>query len=107
MISGVHGVIFAHDAERARAFLGDVFGWLSVDAGGGWLLFALPPSELAIHPTDSAGSGSFGTRASYDFPRAPHMAFLGPGVSDREPEHVAAVQLGVGDEDLAAGVDAV
>jgi hypothetical protein len=52
MISGVHGVVFAHDAERARAFLADVFDWPSVDAGGGWMLFALPPSELAVHPTD-------------------------------------------------------
>ena len=52
MISGVHGVVFAQDAERARAFLSDIFEWPSVDAGGGWLIFALPPAELAVHPTD-------------------------------------------------------
>lgn len=52
MISGVHAVIFGQDAEKARAFFSDVLEWPTVDAGGGWLLFALPPSELAVHPTD-------------------------------------------------------
>jgi predicted enzyme related to lactoylglutathione lyase len=51
MITGVHAVIFSADAERARAFLRDVLGFESVDAGGGWLIFALPPAELAAHPT--------------------------------------------------------
>jgi catechol 2,3-dioxygenase-like lactoylglutathione lyase family enzyme len=52
MINGVHAVIFSKDAEALRAFLGDVLGFKSVDAGGGWLIFALPPAELAAHPTD-------------------------------------------------------
>jgi predicted enzyme related to lactoylglutathione lyase len=52
MINGVHAVIFSKDAESVRAFLGDVLGFTSVDAGGGWLIFALPPAELAAHPTD-------------------------------------------------------
>jgi catechol 2,3-dioxygenase-like lactoylglutathione lyase family enzyme len=55
MISGVHAVIFASDAEQARAFFRDVLGFPSVDAGGGWLIFALPPAELATHPTDEDG----------------------------------------------------
>ena len=55
MISGVHAVIFARDAEQTRAFFRDVLGFRSVDAGGGWLIFALPPAELAAHPTDDDG----------------------------------------------------
>ena len=52
MISGAHAVIFTPDAEGLRAFLRDVLGFPSVDAGGGWLIFALPPAELAVHPTE-------------------------------------------------------
>ena len=52
MIDGVHALLFADDAEAARAFLLDVLGLESVDAGGGWLIFALPPAELAVHPAD-------------------------------------------------------
>jgi predicted enzyme related to lactoylglutathione lyase len=55
VISGVHAVIFTRDAEGLRAFLRDVLGLSSVDAGGGWLIFALPPAELAAHPTDGDG----------------------------------------------------
>ena len=50
MINGVHAVLFSEDAESVRAFFGDVLGFSSVDAGGGWLIFALPPAELAAHP---------------------------------------------------------
>jgi catechol 2,3-dioxygenase-like lactoylglutathione lyase family enzyme len=56
MIDAVHSILFARDAEAARAFLGDVLGLPSVDAGGGWLIFALPPAELAVHPTDGEPS---------------------------------------------------
>jgi len=52
MITGIHALIFAEDADRVRAFFRDVLGFASVDAGGGWLIFALPPAELGIHPTD-------------------------------------------------------
>lgn len=55
MISGVHAVIFSKDAEGLRAFLRDVLELSSIDAGGGWLIFALPPAELAAHPTDDDG----------------------------------------------------
>jgi catechol 2,3-dioxygenase-like lactoylglutathione lyase family enzyme len=55
MITGVHAVIFTTGAEEARAFFRDVLGFSSVDAGGGWLIFALPPAELAAHPTDANG----------------------------------------------------
>lgn len=55
MITGAHAVIFTKDADGVRAFLRDVLGFPSVDAGDGWLIFALPPAELAAHPTDEAG----------------------------------------------------
>ena len=49
MITGVHAIIFTKDPEAVRAFMRDVLGFPSVDAGGGWLIFALPPAELAAH----------------------------------------------------------
>ena len=52
MITGVHAIIFTRDAEADRAFFRDVLKLPAVDAGGGWLIFALPPAELAAHPTD-------------------------------------------------------
>src|SRR5262245_52005821 len=55
MITGVHAVIFTADAERDRAFFRDVLKFPSVDAGGGWLIFALPPAELAAHPAEEGG----------------------------------------------------
>lgn len=56
MISGSHVIVFSNDAEADRAFLADVLGLPHVDAGGGWLIFALPPSEVAVHPADGAAS---------------------------------------------------
>jgi|SRR5438105_4176930 len=52
MITGVHALIYSPEAEEVRAFLRDVLGWPSVDAGGGWPIFAMPPAEIAVHPTD-------------------------------------------------------
>ena len=52
MITGVHAILYTDDAEATRQFLRDVLELESVDAGGGWLIFALPPAELAAHPTD-------------------------------------------------------
>jgi catechol 2,3-dioxygenase-like lactoylglutathione lyase family enzyme len=52
MITGAHVILFVSDADAARAFLRDVLNLPSVDAGAGWLIFALPPAELAAHPTD-------------------------------------------------------
>jgi predicted enzyme related to lactoylglutathione lyase len=52
LISGVHAMIFSHDAAADRIFFKDVLGLDSVDSGGGWLIFALPPAEVAIHPTE-------------------------------------------------------
>lgn len=55
MITGVHAIVFSADAEKVRAFFADVLGLPSVDAGGGWLIFALPPAELAVHPAEGDG----------------------------------------------------
>lgn len=52
LISGAHVLIYSRDAEADRAFLKTVLGLDSVDSGGGWLIFALPPTEVAIHPTE-------------------------------------------------------
>lgn len=50
MIFGVHALIYAREAERVREFFRDVLEWPFVDAGHGWLIFAMPPSEVGIHP---------------------------------------------------------
>ena len=56
MISGVHVVIYSKDAETDRAFFRDVLGFKPVDAGHGWLIFALPPAEAAFHPGQENGA---------------------------------------------------
>lgn len=53
MIFGAHLVLFSADPEADRAFLADVLGLGSVDAGGGWLIFGLPPAEVAVHPAEA------------------------------------------------------
>jgi catechol 2,3-dioxygenase-like lactoylglutathione lyase family enzyme len=55
VINGVHAVVFSREADKVRAFFADVLGLAAVDAGGGWLIFALPPAELAVHPADGDG----------------------------------------------------
>jgi len=55
LISGMHAIVFSREADKVRAFFGDVLGLPAVDAGGGWLIFALPPAELAVHPADGPG----------------------------------------------------
>jgi hypothetical protein len=56
-ITGVHTILYTNDPVADRAFLADVLGLASVDAGGGWLIFALPPAELAAHPASADGGG--------------------------------------------------
>jgi hypothetical protein len=51
-ITGAHFIIYSNDADADRAFLRDVLGFPHVDAGRGWLIFALPPAEVAVHPAD-------------------------------------------------------
>ncbi len=52
MINGAHTIVYSKDAEKLRVFFRDVLGWNSVDAGRGWLIFALPPGEIAVHPAE-------------------------------------------------------
>lgn len=51
-IIGAHVLLYTPEPEALRATFRDVFGWKYVDAGGGWLIFALPPAELGVHPAE-------------------------------------------------------
>jgi len=52
VITGAHVIVYSKDADADRNFFNEVFGFDSVDAGHGWLIFALPPAEVAFHPGD-------------------------------------------------------
>jgi hypothetical protein len=52
MIHGAHVIIYSKDADADRAFFRDVLKYPSADAGHGWLIFALPPAEIAVHPSE-------------------------------------------------------
>jgi len=56
MLTGAHAIIYSPHPEADRAFLRDVLGLPHVDVGDGWLIFGLPPAEVAVHPTDGPGS---------------------------------------------------
>lgn len=56
MITGAHVIVYSRDAEADRAFLRDVLEYPNIDAGGGWLIFKLPPAEVAVHPVEGAES---------------------------------------------------
>ncbi|MEZ5293793.1 MAG: hypothetical protein R2745_22105 [Vicinamibacterales bacterium] len=58
-ITGAHVVIYSTDPDADRTFLRDVAGFPHVDAGHGWLIFALPPAEVAVHPADGDGGHEF------------------------------------------------
>jgi catechol 2,3-dioxygenase-like lactoylglutathione lyase family enzyme len=53
-ITGAHVIVYTPEADAARAFFRDVAGWRHVDAGHGWLIFALPPAEIAVHPSEGS-----------------------------------------------------
>jgi catechol 2,3-dioxygenase-like lactoylglutathione lyase family enzyme len=55
VITGLHTIVYASDADAARAFFRDVLGFPHVDAGDGWLIFRTPPAELATHPAAEPG----------------------------------------------------
>lgn len=52
MIAGMHTILYSKQADAVRAFFRDVLEFPSVDAGHGWLIFAAPPGELAVHPAE-------------------------------------------------------
>ena len=70
MITGTHAIIYANDADKARAFFRDVLDLPNVDAHGGWLIFKLPPAELGIHPAGAPGDPATGA------PSAHHELYL-------------------------------
>ena len=55
MITGAHAILYSSDAEADKAFFRDVLQFPYVDVGHGWLIFGLPPSEIAVHPADENG----------------------------------------------------
>jgi predicted enzyme related to lactoylglutathione lyase len=57
MINGAHVILYSRDAEADREFIRDVLGFAHVDAGHGWLIFQLPPAEVAVHPADGVPDG--------------------------------------------------
>ena len=59
MINGAHVIIYSTDAEADRLFFKNVLKFNHVDVGGGWLIFALPPAEVAVHPSDENGVHEF------------------------------------------------
>ena len=59
-ITGAHVLLYSTEPEALRGVLRDVFGWKHVDAGDGWLIFALPPAELGVHPAEGP-AGESGT----------------------------------------------
>jgi catechol 2,3-dioxygenase-like lactoylglutathione lyase family enzyme len=81
MIVAAHTVVFAEDAEAARAFFRDVLGLPNVDAGGGWLIFRSPPAELAVHPSGPADSGRHALYLVCDDIEATIAEFAAKGVS--------------------------
>ena len=65
MITAVHTLVYADDADAARAFFRDVLGWPNVDAHGGWLIFKTGPSELGVHPTGGEHEGAPWTTSAH------------------------------------------
>lgn len=62
MIAGAHILLYSEQPEDDRIFFRDLLGFPAVDAGGGWLIFALPPAEIAIHPTTGDSHQQHGGR---------------------------------------------
>jgi catechol 2,3-dioxygenase-like lactoylglutathione lyase family enzyme len=58
-ITGAHAILYTPEAEAVRAFFKDVLGYDHIDAGGGWLIFALPPADIGVHPSDGSTHHEF------------------------------------------------
>ena len=102
MITGIHALIYAPDAAAVREFLRDKLGWANVDSGDGWLIFALPPAELGVHPTEGPGGQELylmcdDIEATVADLSAKGVEFTGPPV-DRRFGVVATVKLPGGGE---------
>jgi catechol 2,3-dioxygenase-like lactoylglutathione lyase family enzyme len=95
-------LLLTQDAERARAFFRDVLGFSAVDAGGGWLIFALPPAELAAHPAEQGSRHELylmcdDVHATVEELRAKGVEFTRP-VSDERFGLVTALRVPGGGE---------
>lgn len=102
MISGVHAIVFSKDADGVRSFFRDVLDLTSVDAGDGWLIFALPPAEVAVHPTAGAAQHELylmcdDIHATIETLQAKGVRFTGP-VSDEGWGLLTAIELPGGSE---------
>ncbi len=102
MIIGFHAIIYSKHADQVRAFLRDNLKLPSVDAGGGWLIFALPPAELAVHPDEGATRYDFYLMTSdidatiKDF-TSKGVEFTGP-ITEARWGRVAAIKMPGGGE---------
>jgi catechol 2,3-dioxygenase-like lactoylglutathione lyase family enzyme len=90
VIFGAHVVVFSTDADADRDFLREVFGLDHVDAGGGWLIFGLPPAEAAVHPADAPGAQLYLMCEDLDAEMA-RLAALGVECSEVEQARWGAV----------------
>jgi len=102
VIIGAHAILYSTDAQRDRAFLRDLLGTTAVDAGGGWLILALPPAEIAVHPTDGLARHELylmcdDIDATIAELQAKGVEFSGP-VSDERWGLVTAIRLPDGGE---------
>jgi hypothetical protein len=97
MINGTHAILYSEDAEATRSMLAKVLGSRSVDAGGGWLIFALPPAEIAVHPAEEGGRAELyllcdDVAATVEALRAEGIQVTGP-ISDRGWGLLTAIAL--------------
>ncbi len=88
-ILGTHLLLYTPEPEALRAMLRDVFGFTSVDAGEGWLIFKVPPAELGVHPSEAGGPAAVQHAVSFmcDDIHATVAELRGRGVQiEGEPE---------------------
>ena len=101
MITGLHTIVYSKEAEEVRAFFRDVLGYPYADAGGGWLIFAMPPAELAVHPGDEAAHELYlmcdNIQATVDELKAKGVTITKP-ISDQRWGLLTAISLPGGSE---------
>jgi hypothetical protein len=102
MLNGVHALFYAKDADKVRSFFKDTLKFGSVDAGHGWLISALPPAELAIHPTEEKPHHELylmcdDIQATMKELKAKNVEFTG-AVKDQRWGFVTAIQVPGGGE---------
>jgi predicted enzyme related to lactoylglutathione lyase len=93
-ITGFHGLIYTSEPEAVRGIFRDVFGWEHVDAGDGWLIFALPPAELAVHPSGESHHELYLMCADLDDATS-ELRRRGAIVSDRVTERAWGLMVAV------------